>query len=139
MSKIKKPRPLSWKPRLSGETYCAPACGYGCTVKAHEIAQRRAVELCRALGDGWTPRVWENMGWHFSAVSACGRLKVHWNGLADCRYHAFLGEGQTGGRWAEHGRTPQSAVRNVVKRGKEELAGIDALLRGLPVLRVGKR
>lgn len=137
MKQVRNSRPLSWEPVWRGAIYCAPACGAGCLRSEYNRAVRAADELARQLGPGWTPRVWANLSWHYSAISPCGRLKV-----SPCMVRldrkitswiAFLGEGETGGRWAEHARTPQSAIRNVVRRGREELAGIDALLRDLPV------
>lgn len=120
-------------PVLDGEYYCSPWCGYRCTVEMHKKAQRRAFELCQTLGKGWTPRVWENLGWHFEAISPCGRLKVSYAGHAGSSYIAFLGDaGSTGGRWVEHGQTPESACRKVIRRGHDELREVHALIDDLP-------
>lgn len=56
---------LSWKPRRSGAIYCAPACGGRCTYEAFQRATREANALCKKLGEGWQPTVWENLGWHW--------------------------------------------------------------------------
>ncbi len=32
-----------------------------------ETCQRNARELCKKLGPGWKPYVWENLGWHYCA------------------------------------------------------------------------
>jgi hypothetical protein len=36
----------SWKPRLSGNKYCAPACGGGCTKAAYDKAVASAKPAC---------------------------------------------------------------------------------------------
>lgn len=101
---------------------------------AHIEAHREATALCLTLGGvstKWRPRVWENLGWHYGAISPCGRLKVYPHIHAG--YHAFLGsEDSSGGRWVESGRTAQAAIRKVVARGMSERDVIDALLRDLP-------
>lgn len=134
--KKKYQAPLSWKAIRRGAVYCAPACGHGCTHEEFVRANREAAKLCLELDaktiKGWKPRVWENLGWHFDAISACGRLKVsrvsrdlkHGSSLA------FLGEGTTGGRWAEHGRTPHLAVLAVLEVARQEAKAIVELLNG---------
>lgn len=117
---------LSWKPVSIGKTYCAPACGRGCTLDEFSRATKQADNLARKLGAGWVPKVWENLGWHWAIER--GGLKLH-PGLAG-GYTAFLGEANSvGGRWAEHGRTPQEAIRNVIGRAKLELADVIAILK----------
>lgn len=56
-----------WKPVLNGNIYCSPACGGKCTKAEHDDAQEAGEILAALLGPGWRPRVWENMGWHYSA------------------------------------------------------------------------
>jgi hypothetical protein len=63
-------RRLSWTPVSRGGLYCSPACGAGCTRKEYDRAVRDADRLVRRLrGSGWRAEVWENLGWHFRAVS----------------------------------------------------------------------
>ncbi len=103
---------LSWKPRLRAADgrcaaiYCSPACGGGCTRAAFERAKEDAAKLCARLGPGWTPHVWENLGWHWCAKSPEG-------GVATVRpprppgtrdWSAHLGE-----FWC-FGRTPEAAL-----------------------------
>lgn len=67
---------LSWEPRLNGKTYCAPACGGGCTKVAYDKAVADAGALVSRLrGKDWKPVVWENLGWHYKAVS--GPVQVY--------------------------------------------------------------
>jgi hypothetical protein len=131
--KLTKLKPLSWKPARHGDTFCAPACGHGCTYQEYERAQISAKTLCENLGPGWKPKVWENMGWHFQAISSCGRLEVHTNGLLSRSFCAFIGEsGSSEGRWVGHGSTPKAAVTAVKSKARAELDYIAGLLDGLP-------
>ncbi|KKL23088.1 hypothetical protein LCGC14_2428890 [marine sediment metagenome] len=121
---------LSWEADAKGEVYCAPACGRGCTTKEHDIAVASAELLARTLGPDWTTDVWENLGWHYAVRSFCGRLTVH-PGSANS-FIAFLGEpGTLGGRWAEHGDTPQEAINATVAVAAAEYKEIGALIEGL--------
>ena len=100
-------------------------------VKSREEAQAAADKLVETLGEGWTTRIWENLGWCFSAVSACGRWKVHQAPLhwEKTWYTAFLGHKDLpGGKWARHGDTPQEAIENTRKTALEEILGKAALL-----------
>ena len=122
--------PLSWDPVAHGKVYCAPACGAGCTKAAFNAATRAGKALAKRLGKGWKATVWENMGWHYAAISECGRWKVHpslHRGKV-VGYMAFLGSPGHGGRWVEHGKTPQSAIKNTRKVARLEANGIQALL-----------
>lgn len=71
------------KPIHRGDVYCAPFCGFKCKRAAYDRAVREADKLCKVLGDGWEPRVWENMGWHFSAQKS--NASVHANCHGDAR------------------------------------------------------
>lgn len=82
------PKPLSWKPVRRGALYCAPACGGGCTWAAYGEAHRKGNELARRLGPGWSPNVWENLGWHYSATAAGGLVAVHEYGRR--RFTAYM-------------------------------------------------
>lgn len=54
------------QPVLNGNIYCAPRCGAKCKKAAYDRAVKEAGELAAKMGDGWEPRVFENMGWHYS-------------------------------------------------------------------------
>lgn len=59
-----------WTPRLSadGVHYCSPACsGKFCRKDWYDAAVAQADRLAEELGEGWRPRVWENLGWHWRA------------------------------------------------------------------------
>ncbi len=123
MKKTAKVEPLSWDPVRKGDVYCAPACGFDCKMAAYYAAVKAARFLCKDLGPGWTPHVWENMGWYYSAKSPCGRWKIH-PFIYDRKlhsYNAFLGPGASGGIWAAGGKTPLAAMRNCWKKAKTQL------------------
>jgi hypothetical protein len=70
-------RRLSWKPRAGADgIYCAPACGRGCKRIEYDAAVAAVDALVKLLGPGWKSRVWENLGWHYEAISKCGRWKL---------------------------------------------------------------
>jgi len=127
MDAILSKNPSFHKPQHRGKKYCAPFCGRGCTWDEFQTAKRDAKKLATSLGKGWKPNVWENLGWHYSAISPCGRIKVHKG------FIAFLGDpDSSGGRWAEHGKTAKSAIRNTIAVAKAELKKIGGYLTGLP-------
>jgi hypothetical protein len=68
-----------WTPVRDGDIYCSPACGAGCTFKAWEEAQAKSKAMADDLGPGWTPNVWENLGWYCGARAAGGNVRVYPN------------------------------------------------------------
>lgn len=56
----------AWTPVRDGDVYCAPRCGLRCKWIWYENACASANDLCKALGEGWKPRVWENLGWYYT-------------------------------------------------------------------------
>lgn len=125
---MKKQKPLSWEPALRGKIYCAPACGGGCTKAAHDLATARAKALAAGMGPGWKARVWENLGWHYSVLSPCGRWKIHPHHGEDhdrrrkTTYSAFLGDADSpGGTWAEHGDSPRAAMAAVWRVARPQI------------------
>ena len=122
---------LSQKPRYEKNgTYCSPACGRGCTERAYTTAVAKADLLAETLGSGWVPKVWENLGWHYAARSPCDRLSVHSSYGAG--FSAYLNEpGSVGGRWAEHGDTPQEAIDATVAAAVADYKRIGAIIEGL--------
>lgn len=132
---------LSWKATKRGNRRCAPACGHGCTQEEYERATREAAQLSKVLeqtvGGEWEPRVWENVGWHWAARQ--GAWKVHpfeYRGKVRS-YTALLGPSETGGIWAEGGRTPRSAVRNTRKVAEASVRE-KAMLLGMALVESGQ-
>jgi hypothetical protein len=64
----------AWTPKLNGEIFCAPACGFGCKKLDFDRVTERATALAKKLGDGWRPRVWENGGWHFEVTKGAATV-----------------------------------------------------------------
>lgn len=122
---MKKDTP-DWKARRKGNIYCAPACGGNCTWAAYQQAKRDSLELVRELGTGWTAHVWENLGWHWEVRDASNCLNVVVGRTG--RFTAYLGEGGGGSRWFDHGKSPQAAIRGVIRQAKRELEGIKKLV-----------
>jgi hypothetical protein len=72
------------------------------------------------LGTGWQPNVWENLGWHCSVTSPCGRVTVH---IDREGFTAFLGpDSRSGGKWAESADTAREAIEKVFQTARENLA-----------------
>jgi hypothetical protein len=114
------PRKVSWTPRRRGNTYCSSACGHGCTWDEFQDAHRKAKELCERLkGSGWKPLVFENMGWHWRAVSASIVVyPAHEEGkfwcMIDNRIPPVGGAGLWTGKHREF-KDPNRAVREAMK------------------------
>lgn len=83
-------RPLArndgWTPKLVGETFCSPNCGWRCTKADFDAATSLAQSIVAALGAGWEPHVWENLGWHGDAKRGESRVSL----LPDGRYAATV-------------------------------------------------
>lgn len=86
-------------------------------------AEREARNLIAKLkGEGWKPRVWENAGWHFNAVS--GPVQVYPSVLGDGRFWCMVGsqpKDNAGGAgyWTPQRvrcfKDPNRAVRDAMK------------------------
>lgn len=124
-------RVLSWQPVRSGDLYCAPACGRGCTRAEYLQAQRLGNKLARRMGKEWRCHVHENLGWHYTVISSCGRLKLIEH--AEC-VTAFLGAPAltASGRYSYVARTPEAAVAGVLAVARSAMAEIQALVTGFP-------
>ncbi len=112
-----------WTPRRRGGIFCSPACGGAkgfCTFAAYEKAMAGSLALVAELGPGWRAKVFENLGWHYCATSACGRITVH----GDMKgFTAYLGpDSRSGGQWAESGKTAREAIDRTLAAARESLA-----------------
>ena len=72
---------LNWKPIRKGRIYCSSACGFDCTYAEFQIATQKAKALAKKMGSDWKPRVWENLGWHYSTISKVGSASVSGSGF----------------------------------------------------------
>lgn len=129
---VTEARASRWEPVLQGTVYCSPACGRGCTRKQYDTAVADAAALVKQLGTGWTPRVWENLGWHYEAVASEGRLTV--SQYVPGHYSAHLHyEPDEGIKWSAEGTTPEGAVQAVLAKAQNE---IDRILVGISTVRL---
>lgn len=125
LAHFKRTKPLSWKPVRRGDVYCSPACGMGCSRADYEKAVKESAKLAAALGPRFKPRVWENLGWHYSADS--GRCWDGFRALASVHknsrysYTAFL---NTATQFLGDGRSPQAALRKAVRAAKAHIAAL---------------
>ncbi len=132
----------NWTPVKRGGAYCSPACGGGeatCSIKRYEHAKAAGATCARDLGEGWTPRMSENLGWHVSVGSPCRRI---WVSLYDAQlgkvtgYTAFLGppnEHGGSGKWAAHGKTARQAIEKVLEQAMHDLGLVQGVVSGLTV------
>lgn len=68
-------------PRARGRgVFCSAACGFNCTRNAYDRAVKEADRLAKRLGDGWTTRVWDNLGWHYEVSKGmmCVSPRLHY-------------------------------------------------------------
>lgn len=84
---VHQPDNTRWTPVRNGRVFCSPACGGRCTFAEYTKANKDAENLARTLGAGWKPRVWENLGWHFSAEKA--DASVYEYGKAGSKHHYY--------------------------------------------------
>lgn len=109
----------SWVPIHRGRIYCSPACGLGCTRAEYEKAFKDCADLCKLLGPGWEPEVWENLGWHYACNK--GVLRLHpiidrRNGNRLVSYMAYFNGSTQLVEQHEEAKSAVSAVVQAVKR-----------------------
>lgn len=128
--------PKGWVPILRGKIYCSPRCGGNCTLAAFQAATVAAEKLAKRLGPGWTPDVWENVGWHYKVVSPCRRLKLHGPYSARDCYMAFFGDKdmESGGTYAESGNTPTEAISATIETAAADFATMDGTFKPVQYL-----
>ena len=68
----------------------------------------------RKLGNGWKANVWENIGWHYAALSPDRNIRVM-TSRSPGTYVAFLNVD------CEYGLNPKIAVAAVIKKALEDL------------------
>ncbi len=123
---------ISWIAVLKGKIYCSPACGYNCKHADFETATQEGQQLAKKLGPDWTPRIWENMGWHYQAISPDQRCHVSKNRHGG-DYTAYLHHKPlSGGRWTGKGATPGEAVDLAYRSCSNELDVLQATLDSRP-------
>lgn len=120
-----------WTPVRRGPLFCSPACGRGCTGEEYKAARTKAALLCRILGDGWEPRVTENLGWHYDAIALGGLLVV--NPVGKQFYAAYCPSGDgvcmSPSFISEHRKDPRQAVREVASKIAAESSRLNSILK----------
>lgn len=71
----------NWTPVRKGKIYCSPACGAECTYSDFVKMTNQAKKMCEQLGENWTPKVTENLGWHCRVVNA--NATIHYDVFPD--------------------------------------------------------
>lgn len=127
---------LSWTPVRRGPVYCSPACGYDCKQVDYDRCVLAANELAASLGQGWTPRVWENLGWYYEARLVCnvGHTRVsppQGPTPADKWWASFELKG--GGQWIGCGDSADQAVSAACLEAYGDALRIVKLLRAMGI------
>ena len=125
---------LSWTPKRDGEVYCSPACGYKCKYLDYLDAVEKAKTLCAALGppSKWKPYVWENIGWHYRAVSYDDRWFVYGKSpsrpMAEDKYSAgFNQNGGIGSHFWCSNKNAKKALQATQRAVREHVASFGSL------------
>lgn len=108
-----------WVPVLRGDIYCSPGCGGRCKKADYDKAVEQAGFVAAALGHGWTPRISENLGWHYEVTKGqCIVIPIRNGGFsASVRMEGTEREGgqvESFGVIKAHGREPREAVQKVL-------------------------
>lgn len=88
-------------------------------------AAEKAEALSELMGYKWMPYVWNNLGWHYSAVSKDNALRVMPKAYPGFGYVAHLGRND---EWTGEGETPREAVSNALNAARAELKALKKLL-----------
>jgi hypothetical protein len=119
----------SWTPILSadGQYYCSPRCGGGhfCRKEWYDSAVSNAAKLAEVMGDGWTPNVFENLGWYYDASNGIGRITTsidHRDGSVT--YTAWINTPEH--QFITHNRDPQEAWGMAVQDARTFMARLQA-------------
>lgn len=110
--------------KRKGERFCCPGCGRGCTWDEYLRAVKAAKKLIDRLGPGWVARVWDNLGWHYSAELAEARLSVSvYTHKRETTYHVLMHyEADAGGGvWHASAPTPEAAIQLTLESAQKEL------------------
>ncbi len=105
-----------WIPLKEGDIFCSPACGLGCTRVNYEDAIVAGYELACRLGDGWSPRVWENGRWNYQACKGTLTIsptKTGWKALTTTRP-----------QFSSSGPTAQGVLEDILSQGATALLGL---------------
>ena len=83
--------------------------------------------LAKSLGPRWKPHVWENLGWHYTAISPCGQIEVSAHGLRS--FWANIVGDDRHRQYAATGTTPRDAVIRALTKAAVDISEITTMLR----------
>lgn len=127
--KTAKSAERDWKARRSGDLYCAPACGGGCTWDEYQSAVKYAKDLVKTLGAGWKADVTENLGWHWGASRDGATI----SGYPKSYMVIILG------KWVAHHRNPRKAFAAALVMAKAELHALTCAVEKLQARKEARR
>lgn len=109
-----------WTPAEAGKgaakTYCSPACGMGCLKSDYTHAMEKALELAHIMGDGWTPKVWENLGWHWGVEK--GVTAIYGPMRKRDTYDVYI---NTSPQFIAHGKEPVETLTGLLVKMKRQI------------------
>lgn len=109
-----------WKPRKqAGGVYCSPACGSKCKRRDYDRAHADARAAAKTMSAGWTPRVWENMGWHWNIEK--GVCSIHPSHFEE-RYTAYFNS-----TWQVlgYGSSPNEALGKAIREVRRRVRALE--------------
>ena len=110
-----------WTPRRNRKLgiYCSPRCGHGCTYDEFQEATRDAGKLAKRLGSGWSPVVWENMGWHYRVEKGCVALHPSVTGPRGHRhFHGYTVYFNSAHQFVTSATTPEAALDEACEKAR---------------------
>jgi hypothetical protein len=105
-------------PILDGDVYCSRRCGCRCKKADYDRALEGAQAIVGLLGRGWSARVWENCGWHFSVNKGIATVTLDEDGLYDVLFDFTMSE--TNRVWMSTKGTDVRAAINELSAELEE-------------------
>lgn len=108
----------SWTPILNGEIYCSPSCGGKCKKPDYDNARQVSNEVATQLGDGWIPKVYENLGWYWKVVKGNAEVTPTYD------KKSYIAEIQFNLDQNYFFRANDPNPRNAVKKVREQLVDV---------------
>lgn len=115
----------SWTPVRRGKVYCSSACGHGCLYADYLKAQHAAKALAKRMGDGWKPKIWENLGWHYSAVHRASGISINEYPYSGDHFTVYA----LGGAYT--GKTPAKAIAAAILTTQQEVLRVTETMAAL--------
>lgn len=131
-----------WAPIRRGVFYGSPRCCGAklCAHAAFQQATKEADALAARMGDGWEPRVWENLGWHYEVTKGIASIGPHRAGSAIsggwkvAEYWCSIGGHNSDSdipQFEATAQTPEDALGNATQDARTSARRIEAALAAL--------